>query len=481
MTVPTSLLQEFRDFLVAQVGWCFPEKRWPDLLRSMTALARERDFSGPESCMRSLMQTSLNRGQVEMLARHLSVGETYFFRDPAVFRILEQEVLPALIEARRHTGKRLRIWSAGCCSGEEAYSIAILVAQLLPDPDGWHIHILGTDIHPGFLKKAGQGVYRDWSFRGLPASFRQRNFAGSGSGDHAILPHIKRLVSFDYLNLASDFYPSLDTGANAMDIILCRNVLMYFEPAQIKQVVRKLHHSLVEGGWLIVSSSELNQQLFADFSAVKLGDATLYRKDVEQPPAAPALRAPRVSASGPRQARKVDSAGAFDKREAPPGRPATPYLTALAHYEDGAYGKAVALLIAGACRGPLELALLARAHANQGLLEAAGNWCEAAIDADKCHPGLRYLQAVILEEQGSMAAALAALKRALYLDQDFVLAHFALGNLYRRLKKPHEAARHFAYAAQLLQAYQAEDILPESEGMPAGRLVEIIRAREGIA
>ncbi len=495
--VPDLLLQEFSDFLTAQIGWCFPKKRWSDLLRGISALAQESDFPDPASCMRRLMRAPLNRAQIESLARHLSVGETYFFRDPGMFQALEQRILPSLIEARRSSGRRLRIWSAGCCSGEEAYSVAILIHRLIPDFADWDVCILGTDIHCGFLKKAVQGVYREWSFRGVPDSVRQRNFVMTAPGSYAIRPSIKQLVRFEYGNLASDVYPALENHANGMDLILCRNVLMYFDLAQARQVIGKLHQCLVEGGWLAVSPSEMSQHLFAEFSLVNFPEAALYRK--EERPLSSLVQASRTSLDAPganpaggvswraRDRQGLDH-GAAQRAVANERSTAstsdsqgnTPYDRAFAFYQEGAYRRAVDALKDEVCGSPHELALLARAHANLGELAEAANRCEAAIALDKCNPGLRYLQAVILEERGCIEQAKTALKRALYLDQNFVMAHFSLGNLCRRQGKPDEAARHFDQAIDLLHRYPAEVILPESEGLAAARLIEIIRSQEGV-
>ena len=120
--------------------------------------------------------------------------------------------------------------------------------------------------------------------------------------------------------------------------------------------------------------------------------------------------------------------------------------------------------------------LLARAYANQGKLVEALEWCEKAVAGDKLNPGLYYLQATILEEQGAMEAAAASLKRALYLDQDFVLVHLALGNLSLRQEKLIQADKHFENALSLLKTYPKEAILPESEGITAGRLMDIIQS-----
>lgn len=492
MEVSDALLKEFSDTVAAQVGLCFPQERWPDLLRGMTALAREFDFSGPEQCMRNLMAKPLSRHQVEMLASHLSVGETYFFRDTAMFAALEQEVLPRLIAARRATGKRLRIWSAGCCTGEEAYSIAIVISRLLPDLADWDVTIFGTDINPRFLNKAEHGVYRDWSFRSGPAWIKQGYFTMSEPGSYTILPRIKKMVRFEYLNLVDDIYPALENNTNAMDIVLCRNVLMYLESGKVKQIVHKMRRVLVEGGWLIVSPAESDPTLFSQFAKVNFQHILFYRKDSEQyvvpqfdqpsidqawtMPAAPEVVLHEAVNNG------LDAGSPTTDIDKPLDEPpATPYQTALAFYKQGAYEHVAALLATAGCDSPPALALLARAYANQGRLIDAGRWCEAAIAADKCDCGLRYLLAVIMEEQGRIDDAATSLKRALYLDHNFVLAHFALGNLYRRQGKEKYAAKHFTNAVSLLNGYPASDILPESEGMTAGRLIEIIRARESAA
>jgi chemotaxis protein methyltransferase CheR len=122
------------------------------------------------------------------------------------------------------------------------------------------------------------------------------------------------------------------------------------------------------------------------------------------------------------------------------------------------------------------LAQRARAAADEGRLAEARAWCEQAIAADKLNPAGHYLLAIIAQEEGQLAASEAAVRRALYLDPDFVLAHFAAGNLARRQDRRAEAARHFATALSLLRRYGQDDLLPEAEGMTAGRLRAIISA-----
>jgi chemotaxis protein methyltransferase CheR len=154
--------------------------------------------------------------------------------------------------------------------------------------------------------------------------------------------------------------------------------------------------------------------------------------------------------------------------------PRDPHQEALALYRRGQYAEAVERLSGQA--SPAALALAARAHANQGQLVEALAGCDQAITADKLNPALRYLRALILQEQRQVDEARASLREALYLDPRFILAHFALGNLASRQARPREAAKHFENTLALLHTCRPEEGLPEGEGLTAGRLAEMIRA-----
>src|SRR5690606_14538620 len=150
---------------------------------------------------------SISAGDLAILASHLTVGETYFFRDHAYFDRLEKDVLPHLIRARQQS-RRLRIWSAGGCTGEEPYSIAIQLHQCLAERDQWNVSILATDIHPGFLRKAAEATFSAWSFRHCRPEIRRRYFQAVSPSQSKVIPAIRRMVTFAQLNLAQDVYPS---------------------------------------------------------------------------------------------------------------------------------------------------------------------------------------------------------------------------------------------------------------------------------
>ena len=491
----SDLLLQLREFIAAQMGLYFPEEKQQELERGIRSLAREMQFQDAESCIQWVLSTPLSQKQVETLAAHLTVGETYFFRENKVFEFLQQRLLPELVASRRKSERRLRLWSAGCCTGEEPYSLAILLQEVIPDWRQWNLTILATDINRQFLQKAAQGIYGNWSFRHFPEWIKEKYFIPKENNRFEILPSVKQMVSFSYLNLAETNFPSLANNTNAIDLIFCRNVLMYFIPEKVKRVIQQLHYSLVEGGWLVVSSSELSSQLFPQFVTVTHPDVILYHKG-DKPRETPELdfvwlreetttAMPPVwdNAATPESRSFVpsespESLPAWEEKirqEEPP--PVVEDLTSL--YEQRKFREIEDLLLTRQSTSPLdanESVLLARIYANRGDLPQALEWCEAALARDRLHAGLYYLRATILQELGRIDDAVAALKQTLYLDPEFVLAYFTLGHLHQRQGKIKESRKQFENALALLTRYPPDHELSESEGMTARQLREMVQA-----
>lgn len=460
LEISENALSRMRGFLAGQIGLQFTKERSRELERGIRAAAKDFGYANAETFIDWLVSTPLSVRQIESLAAHLTVGETYFFRDKGSFHALEEKILPDLIAARRNAGKCLRIWSAGCSTGEEPYSVAILLRRMLPDWREWNITILATDINPGSLKKGIAGVYGNWSFRDIPQWAMESAFRKREDGLFEILPDLRKRVTFSFFNLVEDGCPSLLLGNNAIDIIFCRNVLMYFTAEQAEKVVSKFYRGLVEGGWLLVTPVEAHQMIASDFFAIPLSGTVLHRKERREHPR---KRSEEASAPSP----------------LPPRPPVNPRADALSLHREGRYAEAEkkirSSLEPGGNRGE-EYALLARTLANRGRLAEALEWCGKAIDADRCNSGFYFLSATVLQEIGRLEESEAHLRKALYLDPVFTLAHFALGNLVLRREKGKESRKHFSNALSLLQGVARDFVLPESEGITAGRLAEIVES-----
>jgi chemotaxis protein methyltransferase CheR len=304
-----------------------------------------------------------------------------------------------------------------------------------------------------------------------------------------------------------DDYPPLSHRTNGFDVIFCRNVLMYFSPDGMRKVIRQLYRSLATDGWLIVSATETSHELFSEFATVSFGDATFYRKSATHPPiklslpvpgfgenrfgesrfgenrsavplpewAMPALEPPQIS--GDEMCREAPGNEAGSESTA---RPAVSYRQAVVLYEQGRYEEMEQMIVTlpsdDGDYAPAML-LVARACANQGKLAAAIDWSDKAIAADKLAAPAHYLRATILQEQGCLPEALLALRQAVYVEPQFVVGHFTLGNLASKQGRTRESKKHFENALLLLAQCKPEDIVPESEGLSVGRLREMIGLR----
>ncbi len=490
-------LSRLNELVAHHLGLHFPRERWPDLERGVCAAAEECGcHHDVEGYLQRLLSSVWTQDQMEILAAHLTIGETYFFREERSLEILQERIVPELIRANESRGRQIRIWSAGCATGEEPYSIAIVLSKLMAGLKDWDIEILATDINTRSLHKASEGIYSSWSFRGTPPWVRRTCFETAANDRWAINSALKRMVRFAPLNLMRDHYAPLSNLSGGVDVIFCRNVLMYFTPMGMRKVIRQLYRYLAVDGWLIVSPTETSHELFSEFTTVNLGDVTLYRKSPARLPAALALPVGDVARSSiplPEWAVQATvplgtSAGQIIQespdKESPDkeadsvsaGLPAVSYGEVLGLYEQGRYeaaGQMAAALLSQNGNDVQAMFLLARIYANQGKLAEALAWCDKAIAADKMAARAHYLRATILQEQCAIAEAVLALRHAVYAEPQFVLGHFALGNLALKHGRLKESQKHFENVLLLLARYGPEDIVPESDGLSAGRLIEM--------
>jgi chemotaxis protein methyltransferase CheR len=261
-----------------------------------------------------------------------------------------------------------------------------------------------------------------------------------------------------------------------MDVIFCRNVLMYFTSPQAKKVIQHFHRSQLERGWLIVSSSELIHVSGTPYVTMSFPGTTLYQKNSRKAGAPPATREAPVS-----QFALPEPVLAIAPIAAPVVQPgpsaADSHARAAAFYEQGNYEQAVHELEESLSEHPGEsaaLGLMTRCLANQGRLVEANACCGRWIEADKLNPAVHYLRAVILQEQSAIEPAVESLRKALYLDPNFALAHFAMGNIARHRGNAPEGDKHLNTALRLLRGYSPDFVVPESDGITAGRFAEIV-------
>jgi chemotaxis protein methyltransferase CheR len=312
------------------------------------------------------------------------------------------------------------------------------------------VTILATDVNPHALAVARRGRYREWSFRNTPGWIRDRWFHRRGTQSFQLDPRIRQMVTFAPLNLADDGYPSVMTNTTAMDVILCRNVLMYFAGEALRATVARLQHALAAGGWLAVSPVELSSDLFRGLASINFPGAILYRKD-SVPVARQHWPAETTSWSPPEVLRALP---ALDD-VAPQSSATSPQLE-----------------VTERLAAPTELQR-ARALADEGELDRARTLCETV--PDRLDPEVQLLLAAICQEQGDIRPALDALRRAIYLAPDLAAPHFLLGTLQIRQGERKRGRRAMETVVNLLSDVRGDEPLRGGGGLTAGRVLESAR------
>ncbi len=365
----------------------------------------------------------------------VTIGETYFFRNMYQLDALRSAVLPALIDARRKAGQQyLRLWSAGCATGEEPYSLAMLLRDLLPDIETWSINILGADLNATSLARARSGLYRAWSFRSeTPGNIRERWFRPAADG-YELSQTIRDMVTFAPLNLVTDDYPSFATGTMNMDVIVCRNVTIYFDQAMTREVVGRFQRALTDDGWLVVGHAEPQAALYEDrFAPRNFDNAVLYQKRRQ---GETALQEPCITVSTlPLPTPRPDLVQERIRQLTPKATGPEPELLDLD-------------------REPPDALQLAKQAADGENWDEALRWLAEAERKNRLHPHVHYLRGLVHLQSGSLEHAVSALRQAIYCDPDFALAHYSLAELYLRRGEVKAAIRHLRLAQTAILGLQ---------------------------
>ena len=492
-TISDDLVSRLSEFINFRMGLHFPREKWRDLKRNISAVSEELGFDRVEDCIKWLLSAQLTKAKKDVLISHMTIGETFFFRDKFVFQALKERILPGWLESHDGKKKEITFWSVACCTGEEPYSIAMLLDQM-PALLGWKIKIVATDINSKFLQKARKGVYTRWSFRDTPDEILRRYFKKTGKGRFEISPSIRKMVRYSRHNLVQNGFPPGFDEQGKVDILFCRNVLMYLSPDMREKAIRRLTRSLGREGWFIVSPSESSLVQAPGLNPVRFPGAIFHRKgppgnaDTKKaavfiPPAPVPPTTRPAKPLFPKRTSRPKPAPVFSKIKKRKAPKKDLYQEALALYEKARYEEATEILNRCLSDGktagnflliPEQTALLAKANANMGRLDEARKWCEKAVNREKLHPEYRYLLATIYQEQGLVEESITSLKHTIYLDPDLVMAYYLLGHLTREKGKPGESGRYFTNALDLLSSMEPEAVVPHSDGLTAERLREAI-------
>jgi len=397
-------------------------------------------------------------GIVEAELRNLlnlvTVTETCFFRDASQFRLLREQIIPTLVT------DRIRFWSAGCSSGEEAYSIALTLEDmgLYRAHPGSTFEIIGTDLNSTVLEKARLGEYSARAVRNVEGRLLHRYFTRDGKG-FQLNEEIRNRVKFEFGNLSRTSMPT--TGPQ--DVIFCKNVAIYFRPDATEKLIRGLHDTLAPGGYLLLGHAESLWQMPEGFELVEHERAFCYRKARRGrgvSPAATEIR-PKSVAQG---VSPVDTSARYD------------LCFAAFRAADWASAETGLTAIIRSCPTfvPAYL-LLGGVYAHRARYDEAVAQAESVLQLTDLEPRAHLLLGMIAGRRQHTEEALQSLRRALYLDDSLALAHFWLGNLYRDRGDIARACHEYENVVRDWERHTLELTEEFASDLSAGQIVEFCR------
>ncbi len=421
--------ERFAAYILEHSGIHIEESRF-DALR-ISLVTRATRF-GHDSFERYYDLLVADEAEFRELLSLITINETSFFRFPAQFEALRGVVVPEILDARSPAVRSFRVWSAGCSTGEEPYSIAMTLLEAGIDSLGHRPEVLGTDVSTSALERAEAGVYPPRTLLNVPRDIVGRYFEPTATG-HQVADRVREVVSFRYQNLVKEPYPTALMGA--WDVIFCRNVTIYFRVESTRRVVDHLFESLNPGGYLFIGHSETLTGISDRFETVEVGGVFLHRRPPDTTPGVSFSQAVEIKR---REGAVLPSGGSGAPVTQPgPGRPRPAFRSAAAAPDaaDDAYDQLSA----------------ARAFADEGDFEQATAAAEEALRVDPLCASARYILGLIHLRAGREDEAIAQFRRTIVADGGFALAHLNLGNIHRARGEYDHACRAYSDAQRALE------------------------------
>lgn len=474
--ITDAALERFCQIVSVQTGLVVPTHDKPYLREKLTRRLHATRTEVVEHYLTQLLSDGVaSETEWRELVLELTTGESYFFRDAGQMRLLREVIFPELFRTRE-SERSLRVWSAGCSTGEEPYSLAIMLQTLLTPLGPWDVWIKGTDINEYALQRAREGRYGRWAFRGVTDDIVERYFYRV-HGEWQLSPTLRGMVNYERLNLIRESFPDPTRGLHDMDLIVCRNVFIYFNHDAIAGIMARFAACLRPGGYIMTGHAEVQHPVSQLVTSGVLPlvtrqfpDSTIFYRPIEGDPK-PTTKQERVDAlifPTPIKAKPVvlPKKGGVEPRPvvapsppvtgrvagpqshpAPAGRASThpadkSIKKARQLFAQGRYGEAIQLAesLLGVVHLVADVALLlAQGYANLGDGVKAEAHCRDVLRHRPFAAEPHFLLATLVYDRGDVEQAKLLLHKTLYVDRAHVPAYLQLATIYQEEGIPDRA------------------------------------------
>ncbi|MDO9108264.1 MAG: CheR family methyltransferase [Coriobacteriia bacterium] len=452
----------FRDYIHQHSGIFLEEQKSDSLRISLITRATRFSFDALSEYYEMLVK---DEEEFKELMNLVTINETSLFRFPQQFEALKKSVVPEIIEGKSGLNRQFRVWSAGCSTGEEPYTIAMTLLDSGLEGLGYKVEVMGTDVSTNALLRAKQGIYPARGLLSVPSSVSSRFFEPTPHG-HRVTDRVRKHVTFQYHNLIKEPYPLALMGN--WDVIFCRNVTIYFKLESTRRVVDNFYESLNPGGYLFIGHSETLTSISTRFEPVEVGGVFLYRKPMPRKAGmssgssvalepAHRLSTARLAEESRKVAPRPKGLVRAERTPAEPvSRPSSrvsnhPEVTQLLEAarlasQSGRNDAVLEAIDAVRALEPLNaeaFLLAAYVYADQGAMDEAFAECHQALGIDPLLAAARYVLGIIHLGRGEQTEAISEFKSTVYTDSGFALAHLNLANLYRGRGAIDDACREY--------------------------------------
>lgn len=464
----------FQNFIRENSGIFMDDVKRDQLRRALLARTTFLNLTGYSDYYKFLKYNPRGEEEFKELLNLITVSETYFFRDAKHFNTLRKHVLPSIIKRKQAEGKTgIRIWSAGCSTGEEPYSIAITLLEHLQPIQMWNVEIFASDVSTKALKSSQQGVYTKWSLRSTDRSYIEKYFIQQGK-DFILKDEIKKMVNFEYFNLIKEPFPLSKMG-DYWDIIFCKNVTIYFKPESTKRVIHNFYNSLQKEGYLFIGASESLYHISNEFKLLEVEGNFIYQKQAKKEvkeEAKPVIEKITHSTKLRKKPKEMDElkrevAEIKQKAKIPSmdEKISELYKQAQYYFEADMFEKALFELmkiIESTDEHAETFLMLADIYANKEQFDDAERECRKALQLNSLLSPAHFLLGIILNKKGNKEEAINEFKKTIYLDPDLALAHLNLANIYTEIKEYQKAITQYKVTIDVLN--KNSDIPPNIGG-----------------
>jgi chemotaxis protein methyltransferase CheR len=471
-------LAGFKSFLLEHSGLHFSQHNHRILERGLMRRVQALRMESLSAYFDFLTATPDNYDEINKLLGLLTIGETSFFRYRSHRQAVLDYVIPRLMEQNKSHGK-LRFWSAGCSTGEEPYSLAIMLLENFPELVDWDIQILATDINKRALRQAREGLYGERSLRMMEEVLKERYFE-KVDNYFLLSEQARRMVRFEYLNLQTDHFPAANNATRDIDLLLCRNVLIYFELETIRRIIEKFSQVLRPQGFLFMGHSETMQNVSDQFQRHHQNNAFFYQRKERASIAAGVTES--VPARNVRRTETVVQVPAKTALAEPKKvvlrNPEQLYRDALFAFDHEKFAESAKLFEQILEQQPTNAkALVGKGLllANQGKNDDARICCARAIKGNDLLPEAYLLRGLILDMEGFLERALVEYQKVLWLDPAFVMAHYLSAKVHGRLADTEKKRRSLRNTIRVLEQAADQAQIPFSGGLSRGVFLEIVR------